>query len=92
MPANPHIDTQAIHAYGAKQHGFNWLVANETAIHAATRLGVDHTLPENKQLLSLVCLHLMETFMNTKSPYCPVKKVNFDVAVTGVEKNESSTG
>ncbi len=83
---NPRIDTHAIHVHGAQRHGVNWLIANETAIHAATRLGVDHTLPGNKQLLSLVCLHLMETFMNTESPYCPVKKVNFEPAVESVDK------
>lgn len=91
MPVNPRFDTHAIHAYGAQKHGVNWLIANETAIHAASRLGVDYTKPENKQLLSLVTLHIMETFMNTKSPYCPVKRVDIEPAVSEVVKDESNS-
>ena len=64
-----------IHSYGANKYGANWLVGNETAIHAAVRLGVDHTLLQNKMLLSLVTLHVMETFMNPNSPYTPVQRI-----------------
>lgn len=73
MPSK--ITLSQIHEYGARRHGWRWLTANETAIHAAVRLGVDHTHDDNKVLLSLVALHILETFFNPKSVHC-VKQIN----------------
>lgn len=67
---------EQIHAYGARRHGGRWLTANLTATHAAARLGVDKSLPQNKLLISLVTLHIMETFFNPKSVHY-VKRINF---------------
>jgi hypothetical protein len=63
------ITMEDIHRTGAARHPERWLAANETAIHAAVRLGVNHTILTNKLLLSLVSLHILETFFNPKSPH-----------------------
>ena len=71
------ITMEEIHRTGARLHPDRWLAVNETAIHAAMRLGIDHTTQEHKLLLSLVSLHMLETCFNPKSQFAAVRKVKF---------------
>lgn len=71
------ITMEEIHRTGARLHPDRWLAVNETAIHAAMRLGFDHTKLEHKLLLSLVSLHILETCFNPKSQFSAVRKVKF---------------
>lgn len=81
------ITMEQIHSYGARSHGGRWLTANLTATHAAVRLGVDESTPENKLLISLVTLHIMETFFNPKSVHCVVREIDFENQKTITEEH-----
>lgn len=85
-----HITSSQIHAEGAKRFGDRWLVANQTAIHAATRLGIDYTKLDNKLLIALVTLHVMVTFLDKKSPYVAVQRVNLPSEDQSEYESESS--